>query len=1790
MNELVAVIGQVIRDTVGKASSVRQDEVRLIFHGPPLELLEEVFERLLVGERLPIPVLLVGNAIQGSTPPMGESGRCTQAYLLALRNSDSPSYLALVPPGQYSNMSVTSTSDEFGIGARCNAGNVPFEEWLADGFVQDLVQRCVEKSIPEPQHRDNAREAIALGLAAADEVDPERTQRRGAWRLLSRLFAKEGLEGLAPGNQLGIACGLPATDDGLMSPRAQGSILDKVATAMSDGFRSGIARISAGAPEQSRGHLASFLDHIQQTCDRPTAFLDAPAAFYAPSSSLHNSGAPDWWRYLTVEKWSEILGEDTASREGVQVSCLNSLLPPSRGMPAVVRDKVEVNASLGDEVTPSPRPTLVGIDRNGKRIGELEGGDQSFMDETPPPHSSPLRYSGAVEGFPKGSVKVISMATWSPGLFVGCRLARKVTSPRKASQSRRSGVNWESAIAALGTGRVDLAVFTSPGVELELNAVGRPEDATESTQDTNLSIRLVRDGQYQLEVEADDSYEVDLAFTRASDGKRVREICRVLVVFEEVAEQDCRSKFEQLIRLNRRIVDSGSPKPVVQLNRNLRSSALQAWMISRENIDHSYLPSVIGDDYADTWMEQPWTPAGGPIFSRGTFLQDPRPHASEFVPPAGFLAARRAVAEAIRRVDDQTGLVESADLGEWMETDEGFRANLEAYLDSYRAWLEAEPLVACWVDAMAVTALGTDQLTLTRVPHAILLSPLHPLRLAWQCNAQAVLREAYESGRPCPAGSILDPDGVPDSLSIALRSPGGIEVADYLSVENSTDYWSVLWRGDRLSELPRRSQQAPFGEAFGISVGGVSSGFSAAQVARALDDVSGLMSAKPSIGVLVTSSGGASDSCTEGLVSWCSDRFEDDGKRGYLAAGKRKVDIFDLRQAASRPGDTTISNLAEDTGNSVRWFHKQPAGVHADLGIVAQLDMTEPGVALVENRSPMGQGGLLRHRIRRQLPVAFLSETRQAQAPRATGDAFADKVASCLATMENLGPTKTGLRFAPNVNLIAGMLADGKTDYVAVSSAAIDPACFLGDWLKGAYLWDYDLPSYSQRAGDTNGYYLLSRVKDADQDALSHALARLPGCSNLPGETVRAILLEVARRGIPTIRGLAGDDSGATGDLGLFVAVRLLQDSFREIGIGESILPVIGGTDDDTIVSIVVPVDPFQGYLSDLLRALKRDKKELTFARPDLFAIGIRIRSGRVSIQVTSIEVKCRPDTVFPSSDYQDALAQAKSLSAAIASIGPGAEQPRAWTLAFQHLMLSIVGFGMRVYSQHPSVVGHEARWASLHEAIAAAILGPEPAVKIDPRGRLIVLDGSASSQQSDQDGDGFEETITINREDAGTIAAGDPRKFYDSVRARLQDWSLVPSLDDAMLAPANPPDKPAARDPGPTPPPALPIDNAPPPASAVNLAVGKTVDGFEPRAVTLNISDTRLNQLNMGVVGDLGTGKTQLLKSLIYQISSASAHNRGVRPRFLILDYKRDYSSPEFVAATGAKVIKPYRLPLNLFDTRQMGEVGSPWLGRFQFFADVLDKIYSGIGPVQRGNLKKAVKASYEGRTADNPPTLYDVHATYAELLDGKTDSPMSIIDDLVDMEVFAPNAEATVPFDEFLDGVVVISLDALGQDDRSKNMLVAVMLNMFYENMLKIPKRPFIGEGPSLRAIDSYLLVDEADNIMRYEFEVLRTLLLQGREFGVGVILASQYLRHFKVNATDYREPLLTWFLHKVPNVTPGELSALGLTGSPADLAERVKSLQNHQCLYKSFDSPGEVVRGLPFFELMQEKPTGG
>jgi hypothetical protein len=368
-----------------------------------------------------------------------------------------------------------------------------------------------------------------------------------------------------------------------------------------------------------------------------------------------------------------------------------------------------------------------------------------------------------------------------------------------------------------------------------------------------------------------------------------------------------------------------------------------------------------------------------------------------------------------------------------------------------------------------------------------------------------------------------------------------------------------------------------------------------------------------------------------------------------------------------------------------------------------------------------------------------------------------------------------------------------------------------------------------------------------------------------------------------------------------------------------------------------------------------------------------------------------------------------------------------------------------------------------------------------------------------------------------------------------------------------------------------------------IRFCVGRSYGTGKSQSYYLHPSNTKLNQLNIGIVGDLGTGKTQLTKALIYQFTRAAQQNRGHQPKFLIFDYKRDYTKSEFIESVGARVVKPHHIPLNLFDLSQAGDhVAAARLGRVKFLNDVLQKIYGGIGPRQRNHLKTAVLRAYQS-VSSGLPTLRDVLREYEEIVGDKVDAPYSILSDLADLEIFVPDAADAIPFRDFFNGIVVIDLAALGIGEKERNMLLVIFLNLFYEYMQGLDKKPYVGDSPQLRYIDSMLLVDEADNIMKFNFDVLRQILLQGREFGVGALLASQYLSHFKTRETDYTEPLLTWFVHKVPNVTPRELDAIGLNNVGPSMVERVKTQDVHQCLFKTLDVPGRLMRGIPFFELV-------
>ena len=148
------------------------------------------------------------------------------------------------------------------------------------------------------------------------------------------------------------------------------------------------------------------------------------------------------------------------------------------------------------------------------------------------------------------------------------------------------------------------------------------------------------------------------------------------------------------------------------------------------------------------------------------------------------------------------------------------------------------------------------------------------------------------------------------------------------------------------------------------------------------------------------------------------------------------------------------------------------------------------------------------------------------------------------------------------------------------------------------------------------------------------------------------------------------------------------------------------------------------------------------------------------------------------------------------------------------------------------------------------------------------------------------------------------------------------------------------------------------------------------------------------------------------------------------------------------------------------------------------------------------------------------------------------------------------------------------------SKNAIVTLMLDLYLQHMMQADKPKFVGKDPQLRKIQSYLLIDEASNILKYNFLSLQALLTEGREFGYGVILSSQFPNDFKNADYDYAEKMGTWMIHQVPNIKPANLLSLGIGKKLADRALEVPGLVKHHALWSSGQYEDFII-GTPFYK---------
>lgn len=343
----------------------------------------------------------------------------------------------------------------------------------------------------------------------------------------------------------------------------------------------------------------------------------------------------------------------------------------------------------------------------------------------------------------------------------------------------------------------------------------------------------------------------------------------------------------------------------------------------------------------------------------------------------------------------------------------------------------------------------------------------------------------------------------------------------------------------------------------------------------------------------------------------------------------------------------------------------------------------------------------------------------------------------------------------------------------------------------------------------------------------------------------------------------------------------------------------------------------------------------------------------------------------------------------------------------------------------------------------------------------------------------------------------------------------------------------------------------------------------------------------NTGIIGTMGTGKTQFTKSLITQLVRQQKDNVGGKPLgILIFDYKADYIKEDFVKATNATVHGLHHLPFNPFSL--VGDKPMLPVHTASLFRATLAKAF-GLGPKQEHRIHELVMQAYEncGIQPHNPaswknsvPTMKNVWDLFLDQEKVEQDSLYAALYELNTFEVFEPESEKTQSLYDTLNGVTVINLS--GYDKKIQNLVVAITLDIFFAQMHQHGSSKLDGD---YRQISKMVLVDEADNFMSQQFESLKKILKEGREFGVGTILSTQELTHFKAGDMDYSKYILSWIIHRVSQLKSQEIKAIFNSTDKNEedrFMQQIRQLDKHYSLYVDGEKKVSKIKDKAFWEL--------
>ncbi|MEH0843116.1 DUF87 domain-containing protein [Micromonospora sp. CPCC 205711] len=345
---------------------------------------------------------------------------------------------------------------------------------------------------------------------------------------------------------------------------------------------------------------------------------------------------------------------------------------------------------------------------------------------------------------------------------------------------------------------------------------------------------------------------------------------------------------------------------------------------------------------------------------------------------------------------------------------------------------------------------------------------------------------------------------------------------------------------------------------------------------------------------------------------------------------------------------------------------------------------------------------------------------------------------------------------------------------------------------------------------------------------------------------------------------------------------------------------------------------------------------------------------------------------------------------------------------------------------------------------------------------------------------------------------------------------------------------------------------------------------------------DRPLANGHIAITGETGSGKTQATKAILHDLMAPST---GLPA--LILDFKDDYAGAEYTrteqlsmfdASIGGLPFNPLVPPTDPTSGR-----ANP-MSHVHQLVGIFKRIYR-LGDQQAYTLREAMKETYAIAGIDGKPFIPEPQQTYLpfdavrDVLERDGHGPLiGRLSPIFDLGLFAGDSGNST-LESLLDGRSVVRLSQLPGEE-VKNAVAEFLLMALYNHLIRRPQP---------RMLRRLVVLDEAWRLVQSPF--LEPLMREGRAFGAGVVIATQYPKDLPDAVSGATATRLYFSQTQVDQIRTVQKALIGKTsGSDAEqLVALVRSMPPLTCLVQNAHQTPHVRTAIrPYYERVADADT--